>query len=160
MSTRRGKRTRGQSLVEFALVFPVFMVIVVGTVDVGRAVFSYNTLTNGAREGARLAAVNQDIARVQSRTASQAITLGLTNASITVNYVVDDGTDPADNPACDSPIALDCQAVVQASYTWAAITPLIGQLIGPQTFTAISVEPIEFTCPSATTNAANCPRQP
>ncbi len=70
---------------------------------------------------------------------------------------------------CHSPISraltngyipLDCVAVVQAKYDWSAITPLIGQLIGPRTFTATSVQPIEFTCPSLTITAANCPRQP
>jgi Flp pilus assembly protein TadG len=153
-------RSRGQTLVEFALVLPIFLVVVIGVFDLGRAVFSYNTLTNGVREGARLAAVNQEVDSVQSRTSNQAITLGLTNADITVSYVVDDGTDPSDNAACASPIALDCQVVVRASYSWSAITPLIGQLIGPQTFTTTSVQPIEFTCPNETTTAANCPRQP
>lgn len=160
MNRIRRRRGRGQSLVEFALVLPIFLIVVIGVFDLGRAVFSYNTLTNGVREGARLAAVNQDANSVRSRTANQALTLGLTGADIAVSYVLDDGTDPTDNAACSSPVGLDCQAVVRATYTWTAITPLIGQLVGPQTFTASSVQPVEFTCPSATTPAASCPRQP
>ena len=56
-----GRRGHGQSLVEFALVLPVFILVLVSLFDLGRAVFVYNTLTNAAREGARLAIVNQDV---------------------------------------------------------------------------------------------------
>ena len=61
ISTRRSRRAhrRGQALVEFALVFPVLVLILLGIFEVGRAVFAYNTLGNAAREGARVAAVNQ-----------------------------------------------------------------------------------------------------
>ena len=56
---RRGQA--GQALTEFAFVLPVFILVMVGLFDLGRAVFSYNTITNAAREGARLAIVNQDV---------------------------------------------------------------------------------------------------
>lgn len=55
MSTRQS--ARGQSLVEIALVLPVFLLLVLGLLDVGRLVFAYNTLSQAAREGARLASV-------------------------------------------------------------------------------------------------------
>ena len=35
--------------------------------DLGRAVFAYNDITNAAREGARLAIVNQTVASIQNR---------------------------------------------------------------------------------------------
>ena len=44
---------------EFALVLPIFLLIVFGVFDLGRGVFAYNTVANAAREGARVAAVNQ-----------------------------------------------------------------------------------------------------
>lgn len=53
---QHGDRERGQTLVEFALVLPVFMLIVFGLVDVGRLVYTNATLSQAAREGARLAA--------------------------------------------------------------------------------------------------------
>lgn len=49
----REAQSRGQSLVEFALVLPVLLVILLGVVDLGRAIYYYNTLSNLAREGAR-----------------------------------------------------------------------------------------------------------
>ena len=55
MMTRR--RDRGQSLVEFALVFPIFMLLVFGVVDGARLVYTNSQLGQAAREGARVAAV-------------------------------------------------------------------------------------------------------
>lgn len=51
------RRTRGQALVEFALVLPLFLLIVFGAIDVGRFVYGHSTLSQAAREGARLGAV-------------------------------------------------------------------------------------------------------
>ena len=48
---------RGQSLVEFALVIPLFLLILFGVVDAGRYVYMNSVLSQAAREGARLAAV-------------------------------------------------------------------------------------------------------
>ena len=48
---------RGQSLVEFALVLPIFLVLVLGIVDFGMGLRAWITVTNAAREGARVGAV-------------------------------------------------------------------------------------------------------
>jgi Flp pilus assembly protein TadG len=48
-------RSRGQGLVEFALVLPVFLVLIFGIIDGGRAVFSYNQMSQAARNVARVA---------------------------------------------------------------------------------------------------------
>ena len=61
--TRRGSggrekgRTRGQTLVEFALVFPLFALLLFGLIDVGRLVYINNAISEGAREGARFGSV-------------------------------------------------------------------------------------------------------
>jgi Flp pilus assembly protein TadG len=52
----RHKRQAGQTLVEFALVLPIFLLLVFGLFDVGRFVYTDATLSQAAREGARLAA--------------------------------------------------------------------------------------------------------
>ena len=46
---------RSQALIEFALVSPVLLLLVFGIIDIGRAVFYYDTLNHAAREGARTA---------------------------------------------------------------------------------------------------------
>jgi len=53
----RFKHSRGQSLVEFALVFPIFILLVFGLIDMGRYAYANSTISQAAREGARLAAV-------------------------------------------------------------------------------------------------------
>ena len=47
----------GQTLVEFALVIPIFLLILFGLFDMGRFVYLNSTLSQAAREGARLASV-------------------------------------------------------------------------------------------------------
>src|SRR5438093_13527097 len=48
----------GQSLVEFALLLPVMLLIITGLFDVARAVWQENTLAYAAREGTRYAIVH------------------------------------------------------------------------------------------------------
>jgi hypothetical protein len=43
---------RGQSLVELALTFSLIMLLLAGTIDLGRAFFTYNALRDAAQEGA------------------------------------------------------------------------------------------------------------
>jgi Flp pilus assembly protein TadG len=52
----RGRRSRGQSLVEFALVFPLFILLLAAMVDFGLGLYSYMTVNNAVRDGARLGA--------------------------------------------------------------------------------------------------------
>ena len=44
---------RGQSLVEFALTIPLVLLLMVGLFDLGRVVFINNSLSDGAKHGAR-----------------------------------------------------------------------------------------------------------
>jgi hypothetical protein len=51
------KRARGQGLVEFALVLPIFLLLIFGLIDMGRFAYMNSTLSQAAREAARVAAV-------------------------------------------------------------------------------------------------------
>ncbi len=46
---------RSQALIEFALVSPVLLLLIFGVIDLGRAIFYYDTVNHAAREGARVA---------------------------------------------------------------------------------------------------------
>ena len=50
------RNERGAAMVEMALVLPIVILLFLGMVDFGRALFLYNNLTNAAREGARFGA--------------------------------------------------------------------------------------------------------
>jgi hypothetical protein len=54
---RRWKRDNGQELVEFAIVFPVLLLLLLGVIGFGQIVYSYSAISNAAREGARYAVV-------------------------------------------------------------------------------------------------------
>ena len=50
----------GQSLVEFALLFPLALLLITGFFDLGRAIFYYSSLTNAVREAARYAIIDNN----------------------------------------------------------------------------------------------------
>ena len=52
---RRLREQKSQALIEFALVSPVLLLLLFGVIDIGRAIFYYDTLNHAAREGARVA---------------------------------------------------------------------------------------------------------
>jgi Flp pilus assembly protein TadG len=52
------RRPRGQALVEFAFVAPIFFLMLFGIIDFGRYVYYVQILNNSAREGARYAIVH------------------------------------------------------------------------------------------------------
>jgi len=54
------KKGQGQSLLEFALILPVLVIVLVGVFDLGRALFALITITNAAREGARYGTLHFD----------------------------------------------------------------------------------------------------
>jgi len=55
MRKRLLHRHSGQSMVEFAILAPIFFLLLLGTIDLGRAIYIYNTISDAAREGARAA---------------------------------------------------------------------------------------------------------
>jgi len=50
-------RRKGQTLPEFAIVVPLFLLLVFGLIDFSRMLFTYMSITNGAREMARVVAI-------------------------------------------------------------------------------------------------------
>ena len=56
LTVRRGRGERGTSLVEFAIIFPIFMIIVLGMFSGGVAYNRQIAIRNAAREGARYGA--------------------------------------------------------------------------------------------------------
>lgn len=57
MSSSRRNRFRGQGMVEFAMVGPLFFLMLIGTIEMGRLMWVNHELSNGTREGGRWATV-------------------------------------------------------------------------------------------------------
>ena len=83
-------------MAEFAIVLPVLLIILLAVFDVGRLVFAYNDITNAARNGARVAIVDQTANKARD-TAISSAGLGLKNSQVQVTYLTDDlsGTCPS-----------------------------------------------------------------
>ena len=142
---RRGLRRadRGQGLVEFALVIPIIILLVVGFLEIGRAVFAYNTIANASRQAVRVAAVNQ-VPDVTDCDASRPVedpfdphwslrgcaiaagaALGLTAANVSVAYAAPAST----TLTCTPTLHVGCIATVTVTYDYTISTPFVSMLI-------------------------------
>lgn len=151
--TRR-RRSRGQGLVEFALVFPVLILILLAIFDLGRAVFAFNALGNAAREGTRVAIVNQDVASIKQRVLTFSPTINPNDPPTTIAI---------SSAACPTEFTLGCDITVQVDTTFTLLTPIVSNIVGDIAMHVTSTEPVEFECGVATapiTNPLLCPKQP
>lgn len=75
---------RGAVAVEFAILAPVLIMILLGIMEFGRAYNAQISLTNAAREGVRVMAVsnNQASARTAAKNAAVSLNPGLADANI------------------------------------------------------------------------------
>ncbi|MBX3425837.1 MAG: pilus assembly protein [Pirellulales bacterium] len=82
--TQRRHR-RGASVVEFALVAPVFFMLLIGIIEVGRALMIQQVLVNASRVGARQAVVlTSSTDAVTSAVADYATGIGVAGVATTV----------------------------------------------------------------------------
>lgn len=125
----------GQALVEFALVVPVFAVLLFGMIDVGRLVYIGNALSEGAREGARWGSVqgrsNTAAGRASIATHTSASMAGVADATIGVTCELVDGTP-------ETSCATNDVLVVTVSSQVSLFTPVISGIVGTRTLSAES----------------------
>jgi Flp pilus assembly protein TadG len=79
----RLKDDRGAELIEFAIVFPIFMVVIAAMLDFGFLFQRYEVVTNAAREGARLGVLNNQgytVGDIQQRVRNYMTAGGLTGS--------------------------------------------------------------------------------
>jgi len=145
MSRLARRHRRGQSLVEFALVFPIFMLVVFGIIDVGRYVYVVNAFSQAAREGARYGSVEQwqygcpgTVVTQNRLTCTQQVVKDRMAAAPAIYTVTatctTDGIKSASAASCRAHDLL--KVVVQtpsspANQTFTLFTPIVGNLIGP-----------------------------
>ncbi len=122
-------KQRGMQSVELAIVSSVFFLLLFAVLEVGRALFVWNLLEEGARRGARLAAV----CPVTSTSAIQDKALfggsfiaGLNSSETTVNvqYLPTDGTSIIADPSADFS-AIRYVRVIVSNFSFRFLVPFI-----------------------------------
>lgn len=151
---------RGQAMVEFALVIPIFLLMIFGILDLGRAVYAYSTLNNAAREGARVALVDQTLSHIQTIASGHAVGLGIAATDVTVDWR--DPDDPDTPNSClpwldnlDGGLPVGCTAIVRVDYLYTAATPIIGRIVGDINMAGESRMTVQFACQEPST--PQCP---
>lgn len=87
---------RAQAMVEFALVLPILLLLIVGLLEVGRAIFMYSAIFSAAREGVRYGSASgnnlagdplyQDCAGIRDAAKNAGILLALQDNDIVIEY--------------------------------------------------------------------------
>ncbi len=134
--TEKGQRgEKGQALVEFALLVPIFLVLMFAIVDFGMGFHSWITVTNSAREGARIGAVQATTAQIETRVRD---TSDLINEDTKMTVTVGCGPSSDPPPTGTCPSQPGESVVVRVDYDYDLITPLAslvaflsGDIIGP-----------------------------
>lgn len=68
INSKHHRDERGQSMVELALTITILMILLAGTIDLGRAFFTYMAMRDAAQEGAAYGSLNPtDHAEIHSR---------------------------------------------------------------------------------------------
>src|SRR5579859_1546762 len=97
MKMIKRQRTRGrkaQGLLEFALIMPVLLLLLMGTIEFGWLIFNYTQVYNGLREGLRYGSVPSfsttpsyaNCSGIRSAVEGTAPQLGISDSEIFINY--------------------------------------------------------------------------
>jgi Flp pilus assembly protein TadG len=121
----RSGSTRGQALVEFALILPILLLVVGGIIQFGILFWGQNTLTQVARDTGRWAATQQSctnsaaVVGEANLIAQQSSLVGYSSSSpwtgtdVAVSWQDTNGTDPATAP---------CPPITNVDVRWVTVT--------------------------------------
>jgi len=133
-SRDRRRSSRGQSLVELALIAPVFLILLLTAIDLGRLMYSQITITNAAKEGALVASQGGTWQSGAGCSDTNTVMCGaLTEAE--GGFVVVDQTAVNLSPAvCDKdapyPAGGPPTVTVEVTAPFRLVTPIIASIVG------------------------------
>ena len=127
------RETRGAEVLEFALVLPLFLFLAAGIIDMGFLFNNYQTLTNAAREGARVAivpgATDTDIRdRVKQYLQADGMNPGSVTTTITPVQIV-----------LASGLVNGVKISVAYPYNYMVLGPLAHMVQSPNTFGTLTI---------------------
>lgn len=130
------RREDGQAMVEFALILPIFLIILCGIIDFGWLFYNQLSLNNACREGARYAVVhtaeNADVQAIINHIENTTTTVFANNGiDISVKY-----SSPSDPTAGD--VTVDMEADISF------FTPVLSTVLGKEkTITSTVIMKVE-----------------
>jgi Flp pilus assembly protein TadG len=116
-------RRRGQALVEFVLVAPIFFLILFAIIDFGRYVYYVQTINNAAREGARYAIVHGYDSIAPSGPGDDAAVKSTVRRYLI--GVVGDASTPTITPTWDPNNRREARVTVNVSYQFHSVIPIV-----------------------------------
>jgi hypothetical protein len=150
--TRSSGSSRGQSLVEFALLLPILLLIVLFAVDFGRIYMGWVTVNGMARIGANYAAQHPDAWTTPGDPTARAEYLNLMDRS---KGALDCILVPPANPSFPDGRKVGKPAQSDVSCNFRVAAPIISMIVGnPVRVSASSTFPITYGC------LAGCPPPP
>ncbi|WP_105033227.1 TadE/TadG family type IV pilus assembly protein [Arthrobacter ruber] len=111
-------RERGAAAVEFALLLPVLILILLGIMEFGRAFNTQAVLTGAARESVRVMVISEDTSRAKTA----AVTAGVLRPELTASNIAI--TVPGSTAA--DPCPAGSTASVTVSYSLSTLTGIAG----------------------------------
>jgi Flp pilus assembly protein TadG len=146
--TRDLHTDEGAVLVEFALVFGLFVLLIFGMVDFGLGINAKTQITNAGREGARLGTVTLDPTAVENRVRDAISSLDPSLLVVSVGCVEPDSVTACTGsfPSGDLQNGSEGDSVVvTVDYTYELITPVptflgIGANLALQSVTEMRIE--------------------
>lgn len=126
MKQAHARKERGAAMVEFALVVPLLVLLVMGVVDFGRAYHVQTSVSNAAREGVRVMALTNDATRARTAAINAASILSPALTPSQIAFSSSAGT---------STCGTGLQMTTTVTYSTTYITPLPGMIGAGKTIT-------------------------
>lgn len=120
---------KGQSLVEFALILPLLLLILFGIMDFGRLFHVYLTIDHAGREAARSASIGQNDTVVKKTAVDDAVDIGLTVDKVVIN--------PSGSRSSGNDVT------ITITYPITFLTPIVGSIVGPITIKDTTIMRVE-----------------
>jgi len=111
------RNEKGQSLVEFAILLPVLLLLLMGILEFGLMLNSYLTINNSAREGARLGIVAGSNIEIKQL-------INNISPNLDSKYLVINVTPPEGNRKSGDTLK------VEVIYNYHVIIPIISNILG------------------------------
>ena len=147
-SRQHRREERGQTLVEFAFVCVLFLTVLFGIIEFGRALWTWNTIVQATRAGARFAVVEAPSATddqvknfvvyYNAAGTGDPVLPGLSTSNVTVQYMKNSGKvcpDSSSPDPCPDKYAADIIQVSVTGYTFSFLVPFVGTSLTLPAFT-------------------------